>query len=148
MGGSWVFSSLKLEPISPLHIRCMSRALKLQLNMPLLFKAAREAVAEERVQPVRPERIPKSCMSRSWVYHGPAGEWTLLLENGKWYYCAGGTRQVLNTAALARERQFYKLGRWCDIPPFIDWISHGITDCMYSDPDPFVSHAEHLGPSS
>ena len=26
-------------------------------------------------------------------------------------------------------------------PPLIDWISHGITNWIYPDPDPFVSHA-------
>ena len=31
-------------------------------------------------------------------------------------------------------------------PPLIDWISHGITNWIYSDPDPFVSHAKNLGP--
>ena len=25
-------------------------------------------------------------------------------------------------------------------PPLMDWISHGITNWIYSDPDPFVSH--------
>ena len=28
----------------------------------------------------------------------------------------------------------------------IDWISNGITNWIYSDPDPFVSHAKNLGP--
>ena len=30
--------------------------------------------------------------------------------------------------------------------PLIDWISNGITNWIYSDPDPFVSHAEISGP--
>ena len=30
-------------------------------------------------------------------------------------------------------------------PPLVDWVSHGITNWIYSDPDPFVSHAEKTG---
>ena len=33
-------------------------------------------------------------------------------------------------------------------PPLMDWISHGITNWIYSDPDPFVSHVENMGPDS
>ena len=31
------------------------------------------------------------------------------------------------------------------IPPLIDWVSHGITNWIYPDPDPFVSHAKIQG---
>ena len=31
------------------------------------------------------------------------------------------------------------------IPPLIDWISYGITNSIYPDPDPFVSHAKIQG---
>ena len=37
-------------------------------------------------------------------------------------------------------------GGGSESPPLVDWISHGITNWIYSDPDPFVSHAKNLGP--
>ena len=41
-----------------------------------------------------------------------------------------------------------KVGAEADTPPLMDWISHGITNWIYSDPDPFVSHAKNLVPNS
>ena len=33
---------------------------------------------------------------------------------------------------------------WVSLP-LIDWISHGITNWIYPDPDPFVSHPQNPG---
>ena len=57
---------------------------------------------------------------------------------------------LLDIAGALNER--YNISKkarvWSNIPLLIAWISHGITNWIYSDSDPdtFVSHAEKSGP--
>ena len=57
-----------------------------------------------------------------------------------------GCIPVIDKEAADAYGQLFKGDLWKS-PPHIDWISHGITKWIYSDPDPFVSHAKDLGPN-
>ena len=59
-------------------------------------------------------------MSRSWTYSWTEGdsEWTLLLENGVWYFIGtDGIRRLVDTAAANNVKYYYSaaLGQWCDL---------------------------------